>query len=352
MKIVDFSFCLLALVITSACSETGDNITKINRSFKDEAKNLNLQEVPTADVLEFAQSCFVFDDIMVVQNRINSEKHLLEFVDLKTLQTKRKLFMRGNGPGELINLIVNNSGKYLLVDAFMNEKFARVNVADFLKDEDAEVDFKDYYFDCQGLDLLDDSHFLVVNPYRFINKKLKIKQDVPRFLKITADDDIDEPDMIDAINVNTGGMIINPSANRICYCSRTIPEIEIYDYDLNLIKTVKGPDKMKPAYSVTRQDMVTFSMEVPVAYTQFCYNDEYMYLAYEGRMLNAPDIMRTGGKIEPADTWIFKLDWNGECKESFIIRDKKVQSMSITKDGILYLSCEDAGVLKLYKATL
>lgn len=352
MKRADLSFLLFVFVFTLSCSESDSKVTKIDRSLKDDAKELILEEVPVEGLLEYAQSCFVFDDILVVQNHLNSEKHLLEFVDLNTLEVKRRIFMRGNGPGELRNLIVRNSGSCLLIDAFMNQKFAKLNVADYLNDEEGKIDFKDYYFICQNMDVWDDSLFLVVNPYRFINKKLKIKQDVPRFLKITGDDEIDEPDLIDAINVNGGEILINSHSKRICYYSNEIPEIEIYDFDLNLLNTTKGPDKITPSYSVSRDGMVNYSMEIPVSYTYSCFNDNEIFMAYEGRILDGQEIIKTGGKIDSADTWIFRLNWEGECKEGFFIRNKKVQSLSISKDGTLYLCCEDDGVLKLYKASL
>lgn len=78
-----------------------------------------------------------------------------------------------------------------------------------------------------------------------------------------------------------------------------------------------------------------------------------MYLAYEGRILNAQEIIMSGGKIENSDTWIFKLDWKGNVKDSYKVdKDKKVKSLSITQGGVLYLCCEGSGVVKLYKAQM
>ena len=81
----------------------------IEKSWKGKAKPLVLEEIGTKDLLEFAECCYVFDDILVVQNYVNSDRHLLEFVDMNTMKIQRQALMIGNGPGEVINAIIINS---------------------------------------------------------------------------------------------------------------------------------------------------------------------------------------------------------------------------------------------------
>ncbi len=351
-RFILFGCSFIALFIASCLGSKNSEVSTISLAQKENAKALMLEEVPTNDVLEFAERCFVFDSILVVQNYSNSNKHLLEFVDLNTMKVKRKCIMRGNGPNEFIDIIANNSGNNLLIDAYMNNKFAKIDVAEYLDDEEAKIDYVDYFFVCQGLDLLNENHFIVVNPYRFINKEMKIEQDEPRFLILEGTDNIERDGLISAMNVNRGVIMINTDAQRICYYSRDIPEIEIYDFNFNLLKTVKGPDKMVPEYSISRQS-VNYLSDIPQSYTYSCFDDSYMYLAYEGRILNAQEIIMSGGKIENSDTWIFKLDWKGNVKDSYKVdKDKKVKSLSIAQGGVLYLCCEDSGVVKLYKAQM
>ena len=108
---------------------------------------------------------------------------------------------------------------------------------------------------------------------------------------------------------------------------------------------------MEPEYSVSN-GIVDYNSDFPQSFTASCFDDSYMYLAYEGRFLNALEIISSGGKIENADTWIFKLDWNGNVKDSYkVSKDKKVKSMSTGKDGELYLCCEVEGIVKLFKIT-
>lgn len=353
MKQVIKCCCFLIVLTTTSCfGSQNNNVTTINSSQKKEAKKLVLEEVPTKDRLEYARRCFVFDSILVVQNYSNSNKHLFEFVNMNTMNVVKKAITRGNGPDELIEVIARNSGKYLHIDGYMNHKYAKIDVASYINDEDGKIDYLDYKFSAQGIDLLDKNHFLVVNPYRFINKKLKINQSEPRFLILEGDEIIKQDNLLSAISINTGGIMINYNNQRISYYLKDLPEIEIYDFNLNLIRTVKGPDKITPQYSINNST-ITYLSNKPISYKYACFDDSYMYLVYEGRFIKSEDIIKNGGKAEKTDTWIFKIDWEGNFKDCFLVsKDKDIKSISIAPGGVLYLCCESDGLIKLYKANL
>lgn len=352
MKVLySISLLFLAHLVLSCTESANDNVVKIHTSQKKNAKNLELEDVPVKNVLEFAENCFVYDDILVVQNYKESNRHLLEFIDLRTMNTVKQAIMRGNGPGELIQINVFNSKDYLLVDGVSNHKYAKINVSDFINGETDKIVYKDYNFQTQRKYLFNDSLFLVVNPYRFINKKLNIEQDDPRFLLLSETDKIKRNGRLSAININAGGIMVNHCNQKICYYSKGVPEIEIYDFDLNLIKTIKGPDIIEPEYAIVSDILINYSAKAPTTYTCACFDDTYMYLAYEGRFIDAAEVIRNSGKIDNSDTWIFKIDWDGKVRDSYKVDKKnKIKSMSITKRGELYLCCEVEGITKLFKA--
>ena len=342
---------LFALTSAAKTKKDGDNW--IEKSWKENAKPLVLEEIDTKDLLEFAECCYVFDDIMVVQNYINSGKYLLEFVDMKTMKIMRQALMKGNGPGEVINAIILNSGKYLTIDDFMKSRFAKIDVAGYLNDKESVIEFRDYGFDSQRLDFWDDRHFICINPYRFINKKLKINQDEPRFLLVEGTDDIPHKDgQIDAMKINYGDILINEKNKKVCYVSHETPAVEFYNSDLKYLNTLNGPDDLTLNYNV-RNNNVDYDGDFIQGYIEFCYNDTEIWLAYQGRTMNPMEILMNDGKIENVDTYIFKLDWDGNIRDSFIVsKDKKIKSMSIGPNGELYMSCEVEGILKLFKARM
>ena len=342
---------LFALTSAAKTKKDGDNW--IEKSWKENAKPLVLEEIDTKDLLEFAECCYVFDDIMVVQNYINSGKYLLEFVDMKTMKIMRQALMKGNGPGEVINAIILNSGKYLTIDDFMKSRFAKIDVAGYLNDKESVIKFKDYGFDSQRLDMWDEERFICINPYRFINKKLKINQDEPRFLIVEGTDDIPQKDgQIDAMKINYGDILINEKTGKVCFVSHEAPAVEFYDFDFNSLNTLIGPDDLTPNYSV-KYNRVDYDGNFVQSYIKSCYNETDIWLAYQGRMIDPMTLLANEGNLEKAQTYIFKLDWNGNIKDSFIVRkDKKIKSMSIGPNGELYMSCEVEGILKLFKAKM
>ena len=341
------------LALTSAAKTSKKSEVRIEKSWKKNAKPLAFEEIDTKDLLEFAESCDVFGNILVVENYNNSGKYLLEFVDMNTMEIKRKALMRGNGPGEVTFAIIYNSGKYLNIDASQNDKYARIDVAEYMKSEDSRIHFRDYGFFSQTMSIWDDEHFIIVNPYKFYSKAMNINQnDEPRFLIIKDTDDIPEKKgLFEALDPSAGKLMINHQKKRICFALSAFSIVEFYDFDLNLLKTLTGPDDMDAKYQKIGNYLRNDPSGISVAYTNYCYDDSHIYLAYQGRTLNPMEIFMSGGEIENADTYIFKLDWDGNIKNSFIVhKDKKIKSMSTGPNGELYLACEVEGILKLFKA--
>ena len=342
------SFFLLFTV--TSCSNKSNGDVVIKPSVKENAKPLTLKEVPTGEALDFARSCYVYDDVLVVTNYENSNKHLLEFYNINTMELKKQAILRGNGPGELLLLALCNHKDELHV--YDGSSYGKFNVVEFANNKDSKLEFVDYAFQQQKY-LLDNDKFLVVNPYRFVNKELGIEQDENRFIILDATDRLLPNGRIDAINVNTGGIMVNSKEKKICYYSHDIAEIEIYDFDLNLIKTITGPDDLKPGYTTLQNIMVNRTKTLTYSYRCACYDDSYMYLAYDGRTIDAMEYIQNNGVMEKAESWVFKFDWDGNVIDVYkVSKEKEIVSLSVTKNGDLYLCCKEEGLIKLFKAEL
>jgi hypothetical protein len=341
------------LTLTSTAKYKNDNEARIDKTWKENARTLALQEIDTKELLEYAECCYLFNDILVVQNYENSGKHILEFVDINTMKIKRQALMIGNGPGEVIKAIIRKSGTYLTVDDFMKARIAQIDVAAYMSDQEPVVGFREYGFDTQNLDFWDERRFICLNPYRFINRKLKINQDEPRFLILEANDEIPhKKDQVEALDINYGDILINKKAGKVCFVSYNTPSIEFYDSILRPINTLTGPDELNPEYSI-RNNYVLSGSDIVRGYFCSTYNDTDIWLAYDGRMLSLMEILDNGGAITSSDSYIFRLDWDGNIRESYRLhKDKKIKSMSIGPKGELYMSCEVEGILKLFIARM
>jgi hypothetical protein len=347
-----YSFFLLFTV--TSCSNKSNGDVVIKPSVKENAKPLTLKEVPTGEALDFARSCYVYDDVLVVTNYENSNKHLLEFYNINTMELKKQAILHGNGPDEVLNLLPRNYKDELHVDGGSSSgKLTQFNVVEFANNKDSKLEFVDYAFQCQHKYLLDNNKFLVVNPFRFVNKELGIAQDENRFIILDATDRLLPNGRIDAINVNTGGIMVNSKEKKICYYSSTTAEIEIYDFDLNLIKTITGPDDLRPVYTRFQNIVQNRTKTLTYAYTHACYDDSYMYLAYDGRTIDTMEYIQNNGVMEKAERWVFKFDWDGNVIDVYkVSKEKEIVSLSVTKNGDLYLCCKEEGLIKLFKAEL
>jgi hypothetical protein len=224
---------------------------------------------------------------------------------------------------------------------------------EFANNKDSKLEFVDFAFHSQDKYLLDNDKFLVINPYRLVNKELGIEQDENRFIILDATDRLLPNGRIDAININIGGIMVNSKEKKICYYSYATAEIEIYDFDLNLIKTITGPDDLRPVYTRVHNIVQNRTKTLTYAYTHACYDDSYMYLAYDGRTIDTMEYIQNNGVMEKAERWVFKFDWDGNVIDVYkVSKEKEIVSLSVTKNGDLYLCCKEEGLIKLFKAEL
>lgn len=324
--------------------------TTIGSEVKTAASPLQLEKMDLGDKLFAAERCYVFSDsILVIQNLKNSMKPFLEFYNLFTGELYKTAILRGNGPNELLDMISKNSNNYLLINGYVNDKYSRINVSDFVNSDNNVISFTPYSFECQSMDQWNNDLFIVENPYRFVNKQLRIKQNVPRLLFVGANSTIENNDLISAINVTRGNMLINKSIGKICYYSRSDATIELYDTLLNLKKAIIGPDQLKQEYSMSNGSLV-FSNVITNSYLSACYNDSILLFAYEGREKNPMN--NNAGDDNHYNIWLFMFDWDGNFVKSFVFDGKRVVCMSLTSTHTLYITCKESGSLNVYCANI
>lgn len=342
---------ILFLSCYQSLYDTDVAVVHLDEKVKKTATLLNVDIINTDTILETAKNCFVYSDsILVVQNIKGSDKAFIEFYNLKNNNKIKETILRGNGPNELLNVIAWNSGDFLLIDGFVNHKFAKINVNSFINNPSNKITFHPYSFHAQSMELFNDSIFLVENPYCFYNKKLGIKQKVSRLYLSNGNYEYYKKNQISAINVNIGDIIIKPDHTKIVYSSRRKPFIEVYDIDLTLKKVINGPDYFDLDYKIDG-DMIQYLNNTPHSYMASCYNDTIIYLAYEGVVKKHNSVIETQTDNNN-NTWIFKLDWDGNILNSYYIQNIKILSLSLGLNNTLYYGCKLNGEIKLAKSVI
>lgn len=343
-----FLIVLIALVLSCTNNQKDNKIIILEEGIKTKAKELTLVPMDLGDRLSTAERCYVFSDtILVVQNLKNSNKPFLEFYNLVTMELLRTAITRGNARNELLDMISKNSGDNLLINGYVNKKYSKINVPEYINRKENRIPFVSYNMECQSMDIFKDDTFIVENPYHFIDKRIGIVQDVPRLLKIEADATIESDKNISAINVTRGNILINNNVGKICYYSKNEAVVEFYDTLLNLETVISGPDQIAPEYSISNNSIV-FTGQVTRSYQASCFNDSTIVLAYEGRKFNPMNFMTENNYY----VWLFMFDWNGNLIKSYKMVGKNILCMSFSSSDALYITCKESGNLVVYKASL
>lgn len=193
--------------------------------------------------------------------------------------------------------------------------------------------------------------FVYLNPYWFENAGLGISNGEPRL--VFSDGKTEVPvheGKHQSTSVVQGHILYSPQAGKFAYVETTYSLVEIYDADLNLQKTVTGPDDYMPDYAYDERGIMFSSTSLPMSYVSSCSDAEHIYLLYEGyssehklevsarRGYHEADV-DNGNKV----MLLLVLDWNGKLVGSF--RPQGVGKLSeISVDGngkYLYASAVD-----------
>lgn len=339
---------LISLVLSCTNNQKNNKTIILEEETKTKAKEISLVPIDLGDRLTTAERCYVFSDtILVIQNLKNSNKPFLEFYNLVTMKLLKTAITRGNARNELLDMISKNSGDNLLINGYVNKKYSKINVPEYINRKDNSIQFVSYNIECQSMDIFKENTFIVENPYHFIDKQIGIYQDVPRLLMMEAEATIESDRNISAINVTRGNILINKNVGKICYYSKNEAVVEIYDTLLNLETVITGPDEIAPEYSISNNS-IAFSGQVTRSYQASCFNDSMIVLAYEGRKFNPMNFTTDNSYY----VWLFMFDWNGNLINSYKMVGKNILCMSLSSDDSLYITCKESGYLKVYRASL
>lgn len=269
----------------------------------------------------------VNDSLAVVHNAEQTDRKLVEIYNLNSGALVWEYFSKGNGPEEIL---MGRSGMFndtLLLEDFMRDRFVLVPVDRIISGEHFRPEFHSYSVITPRFKPFK-GKLLAINPNRFIDKQAGINNDGDRFILTDSSFSYQENRkyQYETSNVTNGNIIVSYENDRVIYYSANQPLIEVYDTDLNLVRTVSGPELPMAAEFSLIGPMVIYSNGLPYAYTQSCSNSEYVYIAYIGELTTAEK------NYDEFDTRIFKFDWNGNFIDSYLI-DISVTGLSLSEDG-------------------
>ena len=334
--------CLSLLVCSVACNnEKDESYTSIDVTAKTNAINIVPERIIDGDAFPFARKYFVHkDSVLVVFNRSDQTAGsqnipFFEFRKLCDTTLLKKMIYRGNGPDEMLNGQCEYQDSCLYVIDFVKNKFTDLNIDSILNMGKLVLNFKERGFLFSNFKKYKDGSYIFDNYNCFTNKELKIKQNANRF--IVGDGSIGDSHKYkyNAFNANQGNVLVNPNKDRVLYFNNSQPEIEVYDYDLNLLNRIIGPDESLAKYSLDNDNSVVFYDKIPWYYCDYIYDDERIFITYHGVLIR-DDPSRIPGLI-------FEFDWDGNFLASYNPHEPIVTLSIWKKDKrVLYITSTDS----------
>lgn len=342
----------MALLI-AGCTADPDRLPE---SVMSSERVMRTDTISCVDTLIYAKEFFVYNDsvLIVVNHDKYRDGHFLEFYTLPSMKQITRLYQRGHGPNEILGANADFDKNKLIIRDFYKSQMVVVYIDSVLANPNYLAQLVSYPPGSLANAVPYKGRLLSGNPYSFVDKNAGIVQEAPRFIVTDTGNSYEEKNTYKYFtwNVTGGHIIANETKDRIAYADSNMSFVEIYDMDLNLLRTITGPVDLPTQYAIhgmegSTQQEVVFKRAIPYAYIDYCTDDDYFYLTYVG------DMSGNGKTVEDLGFHIFKFDWDGNFIDSYPV-SSYVRSISKSqKDNALYittLSHEGVPVLiKMYE---
>ena len=312
---------ILGIVILYGCKDHSlikwPETIHVGVNIKENSVKLNAEIIKASYDFIYAKNFFVYEDsIMIVLNKPSNYVNFIEFYNIKMGKIINRFITRGNGPGEMLNTLAHIRKNNLYIHDFMANQIVSINIDSVLSFPDYKIEKPIRFSNNVGSPFVTfyKNDQLIMNcPFYFYDKKMGIDNNAPRFIVTDSKEEISlslSAHIYYTYNVSQGLIVPNQEKNRLIYASCFLPEIEVYDMELNPIKRIIGPDKLKPSYRIDGNQIV-FNKIVPYSYTGYYFDKEHLYFSYVG------DYFHGDMELKDLKSWILKYDWDGNFIESF-----------------------------------
>ena len=334
---------------------TADNIT-LDIGL-DKLEEVDMHDIPLgfSDIYDY-QYWIANDSLVLIKN----DKSKGNFLDIANLNTGKRIgafLPYGEGPDEILFDDIFFDGSQIVVTDFIRSRFAQ-----FTPDKLMQYSFKprfnnfpiELYATSPPL-LYGNDSILLVNPFRYINKRYGIEQNEPRFIKIPIEYESLQYNTTGLYITNCVGQIIlaeNPVDKRLWAASYEKSVIEIYDTATNLEKTISIPSKV----SQDPQVAVVESRGVKEVVAQGQRSSAFQSMTFDKKdgsayLLLVGEIFLKGQKSNEKGAHIIHLDREGNFING-AYSPQYIRNISVSNGTIYATILDEDENPKLVKATL
>jgi hypothetical protein len=338
MNKIRFIYTTLSIIVFFGCSTHHHNTDKIKIfTRKDFVKDTTLK----GTLVGFHTSAYplnytVIRDSLIFVTNWHGDPWYVEIYNLHSKQLIRQIARKGDGPNEFLScrLIYSNpSDDYFLLYDLVKQSASKYSIDSVCLSKSVVPMETIALPRCtKDIALYDTTTLIGYNSYFFQSGKYQNK--VPALFAVNSAaqtrDDINKIDSINAkfftANVSGGYILVSPSSDQIWSVRHYEDRIDIFDKKLQLVRSIVGPDRIRPLYEVKEDNSISFrDHKYYRAYYPCAYTKNAVYMIYLGHNGISGD-----GKIEkPVE--IFKIDWSGKLLCRYKL-DKYVYAFSIDKN--------------------
>ncbi len=320
--------------ILYSCGSTKNTTITIQESAKENAICLDNHQTLIG---KYNEECavYVYKDSTIIQISIsepeNGKKHL-NIYKIGNSEPIRSLFTHGRFDSDFLTSMPFIYSDTLVIQDIIREQIAVLSIPELISSPEYTPTIVESNI-CTNSILPYRGKFLYLSPYWMNNPPDKYKNEIGDKFLLTDDEfnEIGEIKRLETLSVTRGMFAVNHKKDRILFFDNYMDIIEIYDYNLHLIKKVVGPDNIQPEYEIGDCNNSLVANIIKNGYDTYLMgtissNKDYVFATYKGKSEDR--------------IYIFKFDWNGNFIKSYFTQlGKEVISASVSDNcKYLYLS--------------
>ena len=310
----------------------------------DKLQPVSFEDIQTDFADIYDEKYWVINDSLVLIENKQGKGNFIDVANLNTGNRTGAFFPFGEGPDEMLFCGIEYDGNSIIATDFIRSRFSQFTAGDL-----ASATFTPEYIEIPrgpiytSLPRLINDSILLINPLRYINKTFGIEQTEPRFLyvaKNTPNNFYDISGLLNTANVGQVISALNPADGKLWLASRDKSEIEIYNPEHQLIKTLYIPSDVSgdPAIRINENKMgreITFDRIITSAFTHISIDceDSSIYLILVGKVLHPGEYGVKNG------VYLLHFDGNGNYLNG-AYSPQYIRALSVC-DGTIYATIHD-----------
>ena len=307
---------------------------------------IEAEKIELPDDLFLNSSFWVYKDtILLAINRDVPNPTFLTIMNLNNFEILGNYYAKGEGPGEVINIFGILDHNCLMVTDWATDQKSVFNIDSALQMRD---NYKPIVFTSDAnwvyFDWFSDSTLLVQNrPYIEDAGKYNTNDVTREFFisdMVGKHDSVPVPENV-IFSTSTGGVArANEKLKKIFCAYLRWPKYKLLDYDMNVLKTICGPDDyLAVEYG---PDAEGYNMVILNGYhaynTVIQSNDEYIYVTCD-RIIEIPESFFSSrmnlnqgiDELSIEHEELYQFDWDGNMVGRYKVKGNSIRTISLSE---------------------